>query len=87
MASLEGERGPARRAGRRQAILARIGGATEPGMKILRDHPDTKARVAAVEPLSPVGTNRAMLTGEVWSALRRICKDQRTSHRAPSLFR
>ena len=57
------------------AILARIGGATEPGMKILRDHPDTKARVATIERLSPAGANRAMLTAEEWSALRRICKD------------
>jgi Zn-dependent protease with chaperone function len=56
-------------------ILARIGGATEPGMKILRDHPDTKARVATIERLSPAGANRAMLTAEEWSALRRICKD------------
>ena len=56
-------------------ILARIGGATEPGMKILRDHPDTKARVAAIERLAPVEPNRAMLTDEEWSALRRICKD------------
>ncbi len=57
------------------AILARIGGATEPGMKILRDHPDTKARIAAIERLAPVEANRAMLTAEEWSALRRICKD------------
>ena len=30
------------------AILAKIGGATEPGMKILLDHPETKARIAAI---------------------------------------
>ena len=59
------------------AILPRIGGATEPGMKILRDHPDTKARIATVERLAPAGANRAMLTAEEWSALRRICKDER----------
>ena len=29
-------------------MLEKIGGATEPGMKILMDHPETKARVAAI---------------------------------------
>ena len=29
-------------------MLEKIGGATEPGMEILMDHPETKARVAAI---------------------------------------
>jgi Zn-dependent protease with chaperone function len=56
------------------AILARIGGATEPGMKILRDHPATAARVATIERLAPKGDGPAMLTPAEWTALRGICK-------------
>jgi len=56
------------------AILARIGGATEPGMKILRDHPDTKARVATIERLAPAAPGQAMLSPADWTALRGICK-------------
>ncbi|MGN6571927.1 MAG: M48 family metallopeptidase [Pseudolabrys sp.] len=56
------------------AILARIGGATEPGMKILRDHPDTKARIATIERLAPGGGEPAMLAPAEWTALRGICK-------------
>ena len=56
------------------AILARIGGATEPGMKILRDHPDTRARVATIERLAPGSGGPAMLSPAEWTALRGICK-------------
>jgi len=56
------------------AILARIGGATEPGMKILRDHPATAARVATIERLAPVSAGQAMLSTAEWTALRGICK-------------
>ena len=55
-------------------ILARIGGATEPGMKILRDHPDTKARVAVIERLAHGAAGQGMLSPAEWSALRGICK-------------
>jgi len=55
-------------------ILARIGGATEPGMKILRDHPDTRARIATIERLAPKGGGPAMLAPAEWTALRGICK-------------
>ena len=57
------------------AMLARIGGATEPGMRILRDHPDTKARIAAIERLAPAGGGRTILAAQDWSALRGICKE------------
>ena len=33
-------------------MLAKIGGATEPGMKILLNHPETKARVAAINKIA-----------------------------------
>lgn len=56
-------------------LLGKIGGATEPGMKILRDHPDTQARIAAIDRLAPQGTPGAPFIGnEDWAALRGICK-------------
>jgi Zn-dependent protease with chaperone function len=55
-------------------ILAKVGGATEPGMRILRDHPDTKARIAAIERLVPPGDGRTILDATDWSALRGICE-------------
>jgi Zn-dependent protease with chaperone function len=55
------------------AILARIGGATEPGMKILLDHPETKARVAAINAAAGSVTGAPMLTTEEWTVLKRIC--------------
>jgi Zn-dependent protease with chaperone function len=56
-------------------MLAKIGGATEPGMRILRDHPDTKARVAAIERLAPARGGGILLGTQDWAALRTICKD------------
>ena len=56
-------------------LLGKIGGATEPGMKILRDHPDTKARIAEVNRLSPTGVPATpFISNEDWAALRGICK-------------
>jgi predicted Zn-dependent protease len=54
-------------------ILARIGGATEPGMKILLDHPETKARVAAINASAGSASGAPMLTTEEWAILKRIC--------------
>ena len=56
------------------AILARIGGATEPGMRILRDHPDTRARIAAIERLAGGARGAPMLSPAEWTAVRGICK-------------
>jgi Zn-dependent protease with chaperone function len=56
-------------------MLGKIGGATEPGMRILRDHPDTKARIAAIERLAPAGGGGMLLAAQDWAALRTICKD------------
>jgi Zn-dependent protease with chaperone function len=57
------------------AILKRIAGAIEPGVKILLDHPQTKDRVAAVEAYvaaHPVAA-KSLLAPAEWSALKRIC--------------
>lgn len=54
-------------------MLAKIGGATEPGMKILLDHPETKARVAAINKLAPARPSQPMLDAAEWQALKRIC--------------
>lgn len=55
-------------------ILVRIGGATEPGTKILRDHPATAARVAGIGRLAGGGRGTPMLSPAEWTALRGICK-------------
>ncbi len=54
-------------------MLGKIGGATEPGMSILLDHPETKARVAAIEKLATAHAPRPWLTPQEWAALKRIC--------------
>jgi Zn-dependent protease with chaperone function len=54
-------------------ILDKIGGATEPGMKILLDHPETKARVAAINKLANAQAPSAFLDAAEWAALKRIC--------------
>jgi Zn-dependent protease with chaperone function len=54
-------------------ILDKIGGATEPGMKILLNHPETKARVAAINRLAAAQAPSAFLNPAEWSALKRIC--------------
>jgi hypothetical protein len=54
-------------------ILAKIGGATEPGMKILQDHPETKQRIAAIERIAQAGPRRPFLAAAEWAALRNIC--------------
>ena len=45
------------------AILKRIAGAIHPGMEILRDHPDTKARVALINALAPRAAAAATAAG------------------------
>ena len=54
-------------------MLGKIGGATEPGMDILRDHPDTRARVAAIEALARPQRARPFLSARDWAALKRVC--------------
>jgi predicted Zn-dependent protease len=57
------------------AILDRIAGAIEPGMKILLDHPQTKDRIAAVMAYVKANpsTSKPLLAPAEWAALKRIC--------------
>ena len=55
------------------SMLDKIGGATEPGMKILLDHPETKARIAAINRLAAARPAVPMLDAGEWAALKRIC--------------
>lgn len=54
-------------------MLAKIGGATEPGMKILLDHPETQARIAAINKLAGARPTTPFLEAGEWAALKRIC--------------
>ena len=54
-------------------MLGKIGGATEPGMKILLDHPETKARVAAINKLAAGRASSPFLDAAEWAALKQIC--------------
>ena len=56
------------------AVLTRIAGAIHPGMEILRDHPDTKARVAVINTLAVLSSPpQPLLEPSEWAALKRIC--------------
>lgn len=57
-------------------MLAKIGGATEPGMKILLDHPETRARVAAINRLASSRPAKPFLFPGEWAALKLICAGQ-----------
>jgi predicted Zn-dependent protease len=55
-------------------VLTRIAGAIHPGMEILRDHPDTKARVAVINTLAAESRPpQLLLEPSEWAALKRIC--------------
>ena len=54
-------------------ILDKIGGATEPGMTILMDHPDTKARVTAINKGAAATAPKPFLDASEWAALKGIC--------------
>ncbi len=56
-------------------MLGKIGGATEPGMKILLDHPETKARVAAINKIAGARRGTPFLDSGEWAALKRICAE------------
>lgn len=56
-------------------MLERIAGGIEPGAKLLRDHPETKERVARINAIAgamPV-TPKPLLTPPEWAALKKIC--------------
>jgi len=54
-------------------MLAKIGGATELGMKILLDYPETKARIAAINRIAGARPTPPFLDAAEWAALKRIC--------------
>jgi Zn-dependent protease with chaperone function len=54
-------------------ILGKIGGATEPGMTILLNHPETKARIATIDKLASVSQPLPFLEAGEWAALKQIC--------------
>jgi Zn-dependent protease with chaperone function len=54
-------------------VLARIGGATEPAMNILLDHPETKARVAAINAMAGPAAGATLLDAAEWTAVKGIC--------------
>jgi len=54
-------------------MLAKTGGATEPGMKILLDHPETKARIAAINRIASARPTSPFLNAFEWAALKQIC--------------
>jgi Zn-dependent protease with chaperone function len=54
-------------------MLDKIGGATEPGMTILLNHPETKARVAAINKLAATRPSSTFLDAGEWAALKTIC--------------
>jgi predicted Zn-dependent protease len=55
-------------------ILTRLAGALHPGVEILSDHPDTKARVAVINTLAaPSAASHPLLEPSEWRALKRIC--------------
>lgn len=55
------------------AILGRIASDKEHGLKILLDHPETKARIAAIEAVPVYGTPQPLLDAGDWAALKQIC--------------
>ena len=55
------------------SMLTKIGGATEPGMKILLDHPQTKARVATINAAAAARATAPLLDAAEWAAVKRIC--------------
>jgi Zn-dependent protease with chaperone function len=54
-------------------MLEKVGGATEPGMTILMDHPETKARVAAIKKAAAPVSPKPFLDASEWAALKSIC--------------
>jgi len=54
-------------------VLTRIAGAIHPGMEILRDHPDTKSRIAMINILAAATPPQPLLEPAEWRALKRIC--------------
>jgi Zn-dependent protease with chaperone function len=55
------------------AILSRIAADKEDGFELLRDHPDTKDRIAAINAVAANNRPQGLLSGPEWAALKTIC--------------
>jgi len=55
------------------AILSRIASDKDVGMALLRDHPETKDRIAAINAVTVENRLRPLLSGAEWKALKAIC--------------
>ena len=58
------------------AILARIVSNKEEGLKILRDHPETKDRVIAINAMPAAAATAPLMDAASWAALKRICANE-----------
>jgi Zn-dependent protease with chaperone function len=54
-------------------VLQRISGTIEPGVTILADHPDTKARVVAIDLRGVAPSGASLVSAPEWTALKQIC--------------
>ena len=55
------------------AILSRIASDKDEGVALLRDHPETKERIAAINKVTVDDPPKPLLTGAEWKALKAIC--------------
>jgi Zn-dependent protease with chaperone function len=55
------------------AVLSRIASGNEEGFEFLRDHPDTRARIAAISRATMAGPAKPLLTETEWKVLKAIC--------------
>jgi predicted Zn-dependent protease len=55
------------------AILSRIASDKDEGFELLRDHPETKDRIAAINKVTVESPQKPLLTGAEWKALKAIC--------------
>jgi Zn-dependent protease with chaperone function len=55
------------------AILSRIASDKDEGFELLRDHPETKDRIAAINKVRVESVPKPLLTGAEWKALKAIC--------------
>jgi Zn-dependent protease with chaperone function len=55
------------------SILSRIASDKDEGVALLRDHPETKDRIAAINKVTVDDPPKPLLTGAEWKALKAIC--------------
>jgi Zn-dependent protease with chaperone function len=60
-------------------ILTRMVADKDRGVKILRDHPATKERIAAIDAIAESGPTTALLEPAEWAALKQICSERKAS--------